>query len=96
MVHYSFSIPQELAPYLVEKGSIAVSGVSLTVTAVSASAESAPWFEVGLIPETLSATNLGQLTVGDTVNLETDALAKYVARLMEMRNVDFQDSMKLP
>ena len=87
-----FSIPQELAPYLVEKGSIAVSGVSLTVTAVSASAESASWFEVGLIPETLSATNLGQLTVGDTVNLETDALAKYVARLMEMRNVDFHET----
>jgi len=87
-----FSIPQELAPYLVEKGSIAVSGVSLTVTAVSASVESAPWFEVGLIPETLSATNLGQLTVGDTVNLETDALAKYVARLMETRNIDFHET----
>lgn len=88
-----FSVPAKLAPFLVEKGSIAVSGVSLTVTAVSAAAEpalsdsgqvtdSGHWFEVGLIPETLTATNLGALTPGDTVNLETDALAKYVGRLM--------------
>ena len=81
-----FSLPQELAPYLAEKGSVAVSGVSLTVTAVSDPYESAPWFEVGLIPETLSATNLGELVIGDTVNLETDALAKYVARLLDMRD----------
>ena len=76
-----FYLPAELAPLLAEKGSIAVSGVSLTVTAVSAPGESPAWFEVGLIPETLKATNLGVLKVGDSVNLETDALAKYVQRL---------------
>ena len=76
-----FYLPAELAPLLAEKGSIAVSGVSLTVTAVSAPGESPAWFEVGLIPETLKATNLGALKVGDSVNLETDALAKYVQRL---------------
>ena len=76
-----FTLPTELAPLLAEKGSIAVSGVSLTVTAVSAPGESPAWFEVGLIPETLKATNLGTLKVGDSVNLETDALAKYVQRL---------------
>lgn len=76
-----FYLPAELAPLLAEKGSIAVSGVSLTVTAVSAPGESPAWFEVGLIPETLKATNLGTLKVGDSVNLETDALAKYVQRL---------------
>lgn len=76
-----FNLPAELAPLLAEKGSIAVSGVSLTVTTVSAPGESPAWFEVGLIPETLKATNLGALKVGDSVNLETDALAKYVQRL---------------
>ena len=76
-----FTLPAELAPLLAEKGSIAVSGVSLTVTAVSEPGESPAWFEVGLIPETLKATNLGTLKVGDSVNLETDALAKYVQRL---------------
>ena len=76
-----FNLPAELAPLLAEKGSIAVSGVSLTVTAVSAPGESPAWFEVGLIPETLKATNLGTLKVGGSVNLETDALAKYVQRL---------------
>lgn len=77
-----FAVPAEFAPYLVQKGSITVSGVSLTVTAVSGPAQKQHWFEVGLIPETLAATNLGELTVGDTVNLETDALAKYVGRLL--------------
>ena len=77
-----FSVPAELAPLLVEKGSITVNGVSLTVTAVSSVTESSHWFEVGLIPETLNATNLGALALGDSVNLETDALAKYVQRLV--------------
>lgn len=82
-----FTLPTELAPLLAEKGSIAVSGVSLTVTAVSAPGESPAWFEVGLIPETLKATNLGALSVGDSVNLETDALAKYVQRLTAFAGV---------
>ncbi len=76
-------IPRELAAHLTEKGSITVSGASLTVTAVSAPTADQQWFEVGLIPATLEATNLGVLTVGDTVNLETDALAKYVQRILE-------------
>jgi len=75
-----FSVPAELARFVAEKGSIAVDGVSLTVTAVGAD-----WFEVGLIPETLRATNLGTKQPGDPVNLETDVLAKYVARLVEAR-----------
>jgi riboflavin synthase len=71
-------LPAELARFVAEKGSIAVDGVSLTVTAVGSD-----WFDVGLIPETLRATNLGRKNPGDTVNLETDVLAKYVARLLE-------------
>jgi riboflavin synthase len=73
-----FGLPSELARYVAEKGSIAVDGVSLTVTAVGDN-----WFEVGLIPETLRATVLGTKRPGDPVNLEVDVLAKYVARLME-------------
>jgi riboflavin synthase len=79
-----FSLPAELAPYVAEKGSIAVDGVSLTVTAVG-SDENADWFEVGLIPETLRATVLGGKVRGDPVNIETDVLAKYVARLVAAR-----------
>ncbi len=74
-----FALPPELARFVAEKGSIAVDGVSLTVSAVGADN-----FEVGLIPETLRATTLGGKHPGDAVNLEVDVLAKYVARLMEM------------
>jgi riboflavin synthase len=73
-----FGLPAELARFVAEKGSIAVDGVSLTVSAVGPD-----WFEVGLIPETLRATTLGGKAAGDPVNLEVDVLAKYVARLME-------------
>jgi riboflavin synthase len=73
-----YGLPAELARFVAEKGSIAVDGVSLTVTAVGPD-----WFEVGLIPETLRATTLGAKQPGDAVNLEVDVLAKYVARLLE-------------
>jgi riboflavin synthase len=74
-----FGMPADLARYVAEKGSIAVDGVSLTVTSVGND-----WFEVGLIPETLRATTLGAKQPGDPVNLEVDVLAKYVARLAEV------------
>ncbi|WP_288782200.1 riboflavin synthase [uncultured Kocuria sp.] len=73
-------MPQSLAPFLAEKGSIAVDGISLTVTAVSPAGSPDPWFEVGIIPTTLRATTLGDAHPGDPVNLETDAVAKYLAR----------------
>jgi riboflavin synthase len=69
-----------LERYLVEKGSIAVNGVSLTVSALHDDG-----FEVSLIPETLQRTNLGAVVVGDKVNLEADVLAKHVERLLEAR-----------
>jgi riboflavin synthase len=74
-------LPRELARYVVEKGSIAVDGVSLTVSAVSAVDDPAPWLEVSLIPTTLRETTLGERTPGDPVNLEVDVIAKYVERL---------------
>lgn len=73
-------VPEELRRYLVEKGSIALQGVSLTVAALTASG-----FEVALIPHTLEATTLGRLAPGDRVNLEADVLAKYVERLVAPR-----------
>ncbi len=76
-----FGLPAELSRYVAEKGSIAVDGISLTVSAVGDD-----WFEVGLIPETLRATTLGAAQVGDPVNLEVDVLAKYVERLMTRTN----------
>jgi riboflavin synthase len=72
----------ELLRYVVEKGSIAVDGVSLTVSAVSAADLPEPWFEVSLIPTTLRETTLGARTPGDPVNLEVDVIAKYVERLL--------------
>ncbi len=77
-----FSVPARLARYIAEKGSIAVDGVSLTVTAVSEAAEPSPWFEVGLIPTTLEETGLGAKGIGSRVNLEVDVLAKYAERLL--------------
>ncbi len=71
-------IPESLERYVVEKGSITVDGVSLTVSAIGAG-----WVEVALIPHTLEVTNLGLRTVGDQVNLEVDILAKYVEKLLK-------------
>ncbi|CRK56303.1 Riboflavin synthase eubacterial/eukaryotic [Alloactinosynnema sp. L-07] len=70
------SLPAALARYVVEKGSITVDGVSLTVVEVGGD-----WFSVSLIPETLRATTLGVRKPGDKVNLEVDVIAKYVERL---------------
>lgn len=79
------SLPADLAPLVVDKGSISVDGTSLTVSAVSAPDAVEAWFEVSLIPETLAATTLGTRAVGDRVNLETDILARHVERLLAFR-----------
>lgn len=81
-----FSLPADLAPLVVDKGSIAIAGTSLTVSAVGRDG-SAHWLEVSLIPETLTATTLGDLAVGARVNLETDVLARHVARLLALAPV---------
>jgi riboflavin synthase len=76
-------LPEDLARFLVEKGSITVDGVSLTVVEVVDGDE--PWFSVSLIPTTLTATTLGSRQVGDPVNLEVDVIAKYVERMVGVR-----------
>ena len=75
------SADRHVAPFLVEKGSIAIDGTSLTVMEVRADGEGVV-FEVGLIPHTLAVTVLGTRAVGDPVNLEVDVVAKYVKRLL--------------
>ena len=82
------SLPAELAPLVVDKGSITVDGVSLTVSAVSPATEPEQWFEVSLIPETLEATTLGALEPGDRVNVETDIIARHVERMLAFSQTD--------
>ncbi|KRF24729.1 riboflavin synthase [Phycicoccus sp. Soil803] len=78
-----FTLPESLSRYVVEKGSITVDGVSLTVSALTEPTDGTPaTFSVSLIPTTLALTTLGHKGVGDTVNLEVDVLAKYVERLI--------------
>jgi riboflavin synthase len=76
----TFSLPPDLGRYVVEKGSITVDGVSLTVMSVTADT-----FAVGLIPTTLKLTVLGGKAVGDPVNLEVDIIAKYVEKMLGER-----------
>lgn len=76
-------LPPGLARYVIEKGSIAVDGVSLTVVEVVDAQP--PWFSVSLIPTTLAGTTLGSRAVGDPVNLEVDLIGKYVERLLGQR-----------
>lgn len=75
-----FSLPSALAPFFVEKGSVCIDGVSLTVTTLDAAT-----FGVMLIPETKTRTSLGRKTPGAKVNLEADVIGKYVARMMGPR-----------
>jgi riboflavin synthase len=77
------SLDPEHAPLVARKGSIAIDGVSLTVSAVGGGREDG-WFEVSLIPETLAATTLGDRVVGDRVNIETDILARHVERMLAL------------
>ncbi|HWK21305.1 MAG TPA: riboflavin synthase [Microbacteriaceae bacterium] len=77
-----FALDPEHAPLVTKKGSITVDGVSLTVSDAGTD-----WFEVSLIPETLEATTLGALAVGDRVNIETDILARHIARLIRFQEV---------
>ncbi|WP_127842739.1 riboflavin synthase [Actinomyces wuliandei] len=79
------SMPARIEDQVAEKGAVAVDGVSLTVTAVSPAGAQQPWFEVGLVPATLEATRLGSLQAGDRVNIETDVLAKYLQRMLQVQ-----------
>ncbi|MEY3697231.1 MAG: hypothetical protein RJA41_881 [Actinomycetota bacterium] len=75
---FQISLPSEISKYVVARGSITVEGTSLTVSNIATD-----WFEISLIPTTLEKTNLGQKQIGDTVNLESDILARHVERLLQ-------------
>jgi riboflavin synthase len=83
--------PQDILRYCVEKGSVAVDGVSLTVASVDESG-----FAVALVPHTLAVTTLGSLAAGAEVNLEADVLAKYVEKLTRIRSADDGDGRATP
>ena len=80
-----FTLHRDLAPLVARKGSIAIDGISLTVSAVGDD-----WFEVSLIPETLEATTLGAKGAGDQVNIETDILARQVQRMLMLGDDELQ------
>ena len=77
---FSFEVPDHLAPYVAPKGAIALDGVSLTVNEVSDNR-----FGVNIIPHTLTVTTWGAKSAGESVNLEIDQLARYMARMLELR-----------
>ncbi|HEY4546638.1 MAG TPA: riboflavin synthase [Pedomonas sp.] len=75
--------PKALAPYIAQKGSVTIDGISLTVNGVEDGPDGV-LFDVNVIPHTQSCTTLGQIKVGDSINIEIDVLARYVARLKEV------------
>jgi len=81
-VRFRFRAPADVAPFIAEKGSIAVDGVSLTVNAVEDDAEGCV-FSINVIPHTQEVTTFGSLGAGDAVNLEIDMLARYMRRMMQ-------------
>jgi len=76
-VRFTFAMPNELARYVAQKGSICIDGISLTVNTVGDAS-----FSVNIVPHTLEMTNIGNRQVGDKVNLEVDVIARYLERLM--------------
>lgn len=78
------SVPASIAPYIAEKGSMTIDGVSLTVNQVTDAADGTAIFAVNIIPHTAAVTTLGALQVGDSVNLEIDVLARYLARMNQV------------
>lgn len=84
-LHIAITTGADIAPFLAPKGSITVDGVSLTVNAVDDHADSSCTFHLNLIPHTAEVTTLGDLALGDGVNLEIDVLARYLQRMQSLR-----------
>ena len=79
-VRFEFRLPEALAKYIAEKGSVCIDGTSLTVNGVDGAD-----FDVNIVPHTLTATTLGELGPGSAVNIEVDQIARYVERLLSYR-----------
>lgn len=82
-VLFTFAVPQGFGRYIIEKGSIAIDGISLTVNHVDAKT-----FSVSIIPHTLTVTTLGAIKAGDRVNIEVDLIGKYVEKLLAAKDAD--------
>ena len=82
---FEIRAPAELAPYLAEKGSVTVDGVSLTVNTITDQPDGSTLFGLNIIPHTAAVTTIGLLEVGDSVNLEIDVLARYLRRMEQLR-----------
>ncbi|CAN5203226.1 riboflavin synthase [soil metagenome] len=82
-IRIGVSVPASIAPFIAEKGSITIDGVSLTVNQVEDQADDTAHFSVNIIPHTAEKTTLGTLKAGDSVNLEIDVLARYLARMQQ-------------
>lgn len=82
---FEIRAPAELAPYLAEKGSITVDGVSLTVNTITDQPDGSTLFGLNIIPHTAAVTTIGLLEIGDSVNLEIDVLARYLRRMEHLR-----------
>ncbi len=84
-LHLAVTTPAEIAPFIATKGSITVDGVSLTVNALDDHADGTCTFHLNIIPHTAEVTTLGDLQIGDSVNLEIDVLARYLQRMQSLR-----------
>ncbi len=84
---FEIRAPAELAPYLAEKGSITVDGVSLTVNTITDQPDGSTLFGLNIIPHTAAVTTIGLLEIGDSVNLEIDVLARYLRRMEQLRTL---------
>ncbi|MFZ5707074.1 MAG: riboflavin synthase [Pseudomonadota bacterium] len=84
---FEIRAPAELAPYLAEKGSITVDGVSLTVNTITDQPDGSTLFGLNIIPHTAAVTTIGLLEIGDSVNLEIDVLARYLRRMEHLRTL---------
>ncbi|SMN15987.1 Riboflavin synthase eubacterial/eukaryotic [uncultured Candidatus Thioglobus sp.] len=80
---FKISVPQSLVKYIARKGSITVNGVSLTVNSINSAV-----FDINIVPHTLITTTIGQLNIGDKVNLEVDIIARHLEQLMSNKNED--------
>ena len=91
-VWYRIKCPPEIAKYIVQKGSVALDGISLTVAKVS---PDNTWFEVSVIPNTESQTNLSGKKAGDMINIETDVIGKYVEKLLKTEEKDNKSTLTM-
>lgn len=94
-VWYRIRCARNLSKYIVEKGSVALDGISLTVAAAGSAGSTNAWFEVSVIPHTEDGTNLPDKRIGDLVNIETDIIGKYVEHMLSDTHEEAEETNKI-